>query len=155
MAITFDPVNKIIQLDSFSVSSNDIWTAFVDWSIVDDNIKYGEFIEQIGGYVPIALYIYIEDDWKIRPVESDGITTISGNVLVSDGTSPITSTLGSWQILVNMETPVKAISISVDSGSGLTTAESDALLSIGDNLDIINDGVKKSSLQIPHVESLT
>ncbi len=41
MAITFDPVNKIIQLDKFVVSEKELWTAFVNWSVLGDNLKYG------------------------------------------------------------------------------------------------------------------
>ena len=117
MAITFDPANKIIQLDTFSVSEKKLWTAFVDWSVIGDNLKYGVGMLQVGGVVPIALYIYLELGWKIRPKEADGVTTVTGNVLVSDGSSPVTSTVGSWNILVNMETPVQAVAVSGDGGS--------------------------------------
>ena len=119
MAITFDPANKIIQLDSFAISEKQLWAAFVDWSVIGDNLKYGVGMTQLGGFEPIALYIYLELGWKIRPLEQDGITTISGNILVQGGGSPITPTVGNWQTLVNMETPVKAVAIEVNtSGSG-------------------------------------
>lgn len=145
MAITFDANEKIIQLDSYSVSSSELWTAYVDWSASFDNIKYGVFMTQIGGLAPIALYIYILDEWLIRPLEADGITTISGNILVEDGSSPIAPTLGNWQILVNMETPIQAVSINVSSSSPSN---------IDDKLNIINDGIKRASLMIPHNEDL-
>ena len=120
MAIIFDPIEKVIQLDTFAVSEKELWSAFVDWSVLSDNLKYGAGMTQLGGFEPIALYIYLELGWKIRPKEADGITTISGNVLVQGGGSPIVPTIGNWQTLVNMETPVKATTIEVNTGSGVT-----------------------------------
>jgi len=120
--ITFDPINKIIQLDSFTASEKTIWTAYVDWSVLSDNLKYGVGMTQIGGEAPIALYVFLELGWRIRPVEADGITTISGNLLVAEGGSPIVPTVGTFQTLVNMETPIAAVAI--DAGaSDLTYSE--------------------------------
>ena len=128
MAITFDPIEKIIQLDDYTVSERQLWTAFVDWSVEGDNLKYGAGMTQIGGEAPIALYIYLTG-WRVRPVEADGITTIQGNLLTTNGDSPITSTLGSWQVQVNMETPVKAVlTEGGGGGSGFTAIEKAALL---------------------------
>jgi len=138
MAITFDPIDKIIQLDSTTVSERQLWTAFVNWSVLSDNLKYGVGMTQIGGFEPVALYIYLELGWRIRPIEADGITTITGNVLVQGGGSPITPTVGNWNTLVNMETPVKATTIEVNSGSGLTQEEHDKLFKTSTKSDVIN-----------------
>ena len=129
MAITFDPATKIIQLDTFTVSERQLWTAFVNWSVLSDNLKYGVGMTQIGGEVPIALYIYLTG-WRVRPIESDGITTIEGNLLTTNGGSPIASTLGNWQVQVNMETPVKAVLTEGGGGGGsdFTAIEKAALL---------------------------
>ena len=130
MAITFDPIEKIIQLDDYTVSERQLWTAFVDWSVEGDNLKYGVGMTQIGGEAPIALYIYLTG-WRVRPVEADGITTIQGNLLTTNGDSPITSTIGSWQVQVNMETPVKAVLTEGGGGGGgsdFTAIEKAALL---------------------------
>lgn len=170
MDITFDPIEKIIQLDTFNVSEGEIWSAYVDWTLEGDNIKYGEGMTQIGGYDPIALYIYLNLGWKIRPKESDGVTTISGNILTEDGSSPISPTLGQWNVLVKMETPIKAVAISVETGvSGLTESESEQLSiistkvntitsvdidALNEKLKTLNDGIKKASLLIPHSTDL-
>ena len=150
MAITFDPINKIIQLDRTTVSEQELWTAFVDWSVLSDNLKYGIGMTQLGGFEPIALYIYLELGWKIRPIEADGITTVTGNVLVQGGGSPIVSTVGNWNVLVNMETPVKATAIEVNTGSGLTTAQANQLAGI----EVVNRNVIKASKLIPASESV-
>ena len=151
--ITFDPATKIIQLDTFSASEKTIWSAYVDWSVLSDNLKYGVGVSQLGGVAPIALYIFLELGWRVRPLETDGVTTISGNLLVQGGGSPITATVGSFQTLVNMETPVAAVAIETGV-SGLTPTEASQLSSIDDlkeNQVVINDGIKNASLIVPHV----
>lgn len=124
MAITFDPVNKIIQLDTFSVSEREMWTAFVDWAVQSDNLKFGVGMTQLGGLAPVALYITLATGWRIRPLAQAGITSITGNVLTTEGTSPIEQAVGAVQ--VNLETPVKAVAISTGQ-SGLTAAEAGLL----------------------------
>lgn len=114
MAITFDPVNKVIQLDTFTVSEKELWTAMVDWSVLGDNLKYGDGVLQVGGLSPIALYVYLNNGWRVRPKEADGITTITGNLLTTEGEHPVIPTLGNWQSLVNMETPVQAVGINTN-----------------------------------------
>ena len=120
--ITFDPATKIIQLDSVLASSQEIWTAMVNWAAMGDNLKYGVGLSQIGGVAPVALYITLERGWLIRPMEADGVTTITGNILVNGGGSPIASTLGSFNVLVNLETPVQAAAIEV-ANSDIVTIE--------------------------------
>lgn len=139
MAITFDPINKIIQLDSFIVSEKQIWSAYVDWSVLSDNLKYGVGLTQIGGFAPVSLYIFLQLGWKVRPQEADGITTITGNLLVEGGGSPIAATLGSFNVLVNMETPVLATAIEVNTGSGLTPAQSAQITAIETAANDISD----------------
>ena len=116
MAITFDPTNKIVQLDSTSVSAATIWSRWVDYVVLSDNSKYGEVMTQLGGVAPVDLYIFMENGWRVRPLEADGVTTITGNLLVTGGGSPIAQTLGNFNVLVNMETPVKASAIEVSTG---------------------------------------
>ena len=124
MAITFDPINKIIQLDTSSVSEREMWTAFVDWAVQSDNLKFGVGMTQLGGLAPVALYITLATGWRIRPLAQAGITSITGNVLTTEGTSPIDQAVGAVQ--VNLETPVKAVAISTGQ-SGLTAAEAGLL----------------------------
>lgn len=121
--ITFNPVTKIIQLDSFTVSEKELWTAFVNWAVLSDNIKYWIWMTQLGWFEPIALYIYLDLWWKIRPVESDWISTITWNILVQGWGSPIVATIGNFQTLVNMETPVKAVAIESNNNSNASTSD--------------------------------
>jgi hypothetical protein len=123
MAITFDAANKIIQLDTFSVSASEIWSRWIDWVVLSDNAKYLPAFSQLGGVAPVALYIYLENSWKVRPQEANGITSITGNLLVQGGGSPIAATLGTFQVLVNLEAPIAAQAIEVNTGSGVLSSD--------------------------------
>jgi len=128
MAITFDPLNKIITLDVFTVSASQIWSRWVDWVALADNGKHLPAFSQLGGVAPVALYIYLENGWRVRPMEASGTTKITGNLLVQGGGDPVVSTLGNWNTLVNIEAPIAAQAISV--GSGLSAAEQAQLMAI-------------------------
>lgn len=134
MAIGFYPLSspKIIQLDRFNVSAAEIYTAFVDWSVESDNLKYGPLITAIGGVAPVAIYVTLGPDLLIRPKEASGITSITGNIATVSGASPLTQTLGTWNVQVNLERPVQAVAIEVSGGGGggsdFTAIEKAALL---------------------------
>ena len=115
MAITFNPLEKVIELDSYSVSEREIWTAFVDWSVEGDNLKYGVGMTQLGGLAPVALYIFLAEGWRVRPLALAGITTITGNLLTSNNESPIEQAENVVQ--VNMETPVQAVALNSEGAS--------------------------------------
>jgi len=89
---------------------------------------------QLGWFEPIALYVYLELWWKIRPQEADWITTITWNLLVQGWWSPIVSTIWDYNVLVNMETPVKAVAIETSSWSGLSTEEHNKLMGMEDDV---------------------
>ena len=138
MAITFDATNKVIMLDSYTVSEKQIWSAYVDWSVLSENLKHGVGLTQIGGVAPVALYIFLQLGWKVRPKEADGITTITGNLLVQGGGSPITSTIGNFNVLVNMETPVLSTAIEV-AAPALTAEQAVQIAAIKESTDDIRD----------------
>jgi len=142
--ITFDPINKIIQLDRLNVSEREIWTAYVDWAVLSDNLKYGVGLTQLGGNAPVALYVYLDLGWKIRPIEADGVTNITGNLLTEDGSSPVTATIGNFNILVNLVTPVQASAIEVGGGTQLSQVL--AAINALNNFNPVTDVVSKVSL---------
>ena len=138
MAITFNPLEKVIELDSYSVSERQIWTAFVDWSVEGDNLKYGVGMTQLGGLAPVALYIFLAEGWRVRPLALAGITTITGNLLTSNNESPIEQAENVVQ--VNMETPVQAVALNSEgTGSGVSVAQIQSIIDNLHNFDPTND----------------
>ena len=161
MAITFDPLNKIISLDSTYTTAEIIFSEWEDWAILDDNIKYGDVMIHIGGDslgndMAIPNYIFLKNGWRVRPMESDHNLIIKGNLFVLEGGVPVIHTLGKYQVNVSYTVPVQAQAIIVSSGSGLSSEQDELLRSTAkqESLQIVNDGIKKASKLIPHTTSI-
>lgn len=113
MAITFDPATKIITLDSGAVTAVEIWSRWVDWFVTSDNSKYVPALSLVGGdtidgSIAIPPYIFLEDGWRVRPMESSHELTITGNLVVRGGGNPVVATLGTYQVNVRYTVPVQA-----------------------------------------------
>jgi len=143
MAIVFDPATQIITLDTLSVSTSQLWSRWVDWVATSDNAKYLPAFSQLGGVAPVALYITLENGWKVRPMEAAGQTTVTGNLLVAGGGSPFVATVGTFASQVVLEAPLSAQAIAV--GSGLSTTEQTQLQSV---YDITGGGGKQVGTQL-------
>jgi hypothetical protein len=127
VAITFDPTNKRIILDSAAVTSTEIWIAWTNWVVLSDNSKYPIALTQVGGddlggglFIP--LYFFLQNGWRIRPMEANHLLTITGNVFVSGGGQPVVSTLGSYNVSVQYTVPVQAQAYSTGGGGSSPTA---------------------------------
>lgn len=130
MAITIDPANKRIILDSASVTAQAIYVAWVDWVALSDNMKYPPAFssvggDDLGGGLFIPPYYFLLNGWRVRPMEANHNLTITGNLFVDGGGVPVVSTLGTYQINVNYTVPVQAQGIST-SGSTAPTSEQNA-----------------------------
>lgn len=141
--MTFDGATKRIILSSTSVTASEIWSAYMDWLGADsNNAKWGLAMTQIGGddlggglFVPI--YIFLQNGWRVRPMESNHQLVITGNLFVAEGGSPIVNTLGSFNVIAQFTVPVQAQAMSTSGGSGsLTTEEHNKLMSVATKGDV-------------------
>ena len=128
MAITFDPANRRIILDSASVTAEEIFSRWEDWMLLSDNAKYLPAFrhaggDDLGGGLFIPNYMFLTNGWRVRPMESSHNLTINGNLFVDGGGVPVVPTLGTYQVNVNYTVPVQAQGISTSGGSGPTAAE--------------------------------
>jgi len=134
MPITFDAAAKRIILDSASVSATEMYSRSCDWLATSDNAKYGAVFRQVGGDdlgggLSIPPYFFLQNGWRVRPMESSHNLTITGNLFVDGGGVPVVSTLGTFQVNVNYTVPVQAQGVST-SGSTGPTAESIAAATV-------------------------
>lgn len=134
MPITFDAAAKRIILDSASVSATEMYSRSCDWLATSDNAKYGAVFRQVGGDdlgsgLSIPPYFFLQNGWRVRPMESSHNLTITGNLFVEGGGVPVVSTLGTFQVNVNYTVPVQAQGVST-SGSTGPTAESIAAATV-------------------------
>jgi hypothetical protein len=128
MAIIFDPTNKRIVLDKASVTATEIFSRWEDWATMADNVKYGMVIRQVGGDdlgggLSIPPYYFLQGAWRVRPMEADHDLTITGNLFVDGGGTPVVRTLGPYQVNVNYTVPVQAQGISTTGSTGPTAAD--------------------------------
>jgi len=122
MAIIFDPANKRIILDVASVSAAEIWSRWVDWVKLSDNAKYSPAMGQLGGDdlgsgIAIPPYLFLLNDWRVRPMESNHTLIITGNLFVQGGGVPVVPTLGNFNVSTQYTVPVQAQALASDKAS--------------------------------------
>jgi hypothetical protein len=136
MATTLDGTNKLIVLDTAtSFTAQAIYDACVDWSVLSTNMKYllpmqGVGKASLGGGVYTDSIYSLVNGWKLKPsgYAADTQVKVTGTLITSDSSNySVAPTSGSpVQWLVQATTAATIVS----SGSGLSTAEHDALMAL-------------------------
>lgn len=133
--MTYDTTNKLFILN-FGVIDFDVVVDLYsdgkeDW-LSDTLLNKFKFPllaiggQAIGGGRTISPYITLINGWKIRPHEADHTLTVAGNLITDDASSPFTSVLGDYQVIIK----------SIVSSNSLTA--SGTALSSSDLASIIN-----------------
>ena len=142
--MVFDGANRRIILTSTSVTASEIWSRYMDWLAADSqNAKWGLAMTQVGGdelgsglYIPI--YIFLQNGWRVRPMESSHQLMITGNLFVAEGGSPLVNTLGNYNVIAQYTVPVQAQAMATSGGSGgLTSEQASQLAKINGNAALI------------------
>lgn len=128
MAIAFDPITKRIILDSTAITAEAIFSRWEDWAVLSDNLKHGEVFSHVGGNelgggLLIPNYFFLQNGWRVRPMEQNHNLVITGNLFVAGGGVPVVNTLGGYQVNVNYTVPVQAQGISTSGSSSASPAE--------------------------------
>jgi hypothetical protein len=126
MPITFDGATKRIILDTTTVSAAEVWSRWVDWA--EANAQWPVAFRQVGGdslggglFIPP--YFFLQNGWRVRPMESSHSLAITGNMFVDGGGVPVVQTLGNFNVSVQYTVPVQAQGISTGGSVGPTAAE--------------------------------
>lgn len=123
MAITFDPINKRIILDSAYVSTSSLYSRWKEWAKTGDNLKYEQAFyalggDPLGGGLFVASYFFLMNGWRIRPMEANHTLIIDGNIGVyGGGAQPVVPTLGNYNVLTQYTVPVQAQGVATNGGS--------------------------------------
>ena len=125
MPITFDPADKRIILDSTSITAEEIFSRWEDWALLSDNAKYGAVMthvggDDLGGGLFIPNYIFLQNGWRVQPMNTDHNLTITGNLFVYGGGIPVMATEDVHQVNVNYTVPVQAQGIATSGSTGPT-----------------------------------
>jgi len=133
--VTFDGINKIIQVDLAPVGGEvtidvaaDLYSDMKeDW--ISDPIlnRLRTPIKVIGGQPTSGsdkagdIY-FLDPAWKIRPYEGDHRLILNGSLFSDDGTSVFTFTVGTFQVLTEMVV-ASIVTKTSTGGSGASAAE--------------------------------
>ena len=125
MAITFDGATRRIALDTDATTASELWSRWVDW--IAENPQWPVAMSQVGGDalgsgLSIPIYIFLENGWRVRPMEASHTLVITGNLFVQGGGSPVVQTLGTYNVSVQYTVPVQAQAVST-SGTPAPTAD--------------------------------
>lgn len=135
MAIVIDPAERRIVLDSTSVTAQAIYAAWADWVALGDNAKYLPAFrsvggDELGGGLFIPPYYFLQNGWRVRPMEATQTLTLTGNLFVDGGGDPVVPTLGAFQVLTKLVVPVQAQGINTGGGGGLTPEQAAQLAAL-------------------------
>jgi len=130
---TVDGPNKLFIAKPGVTAINLQVDLYSDWKedwLTTDNIKFGEAVRTAGGD-PISgtedldATFFLTNGWRIRPDEVDHRLILTGNLFTDpDGFSVVVATLGSFNVLVELQTSaiVRAITSEGGGGGGSSTS---------------------------------
>lgn len=106
MPYTFDGPNRLVILDSSSLSVEDMYSRWVDWVATSDNAKFLMAIRCVGGdpissVKKLGVTFFMTNGWRIRPMEATHRLAVLGNLFTDPaGDSPFVSTVGSFNVMI-------------------------------------------------------
>jgi len=117
--VTFDPVAlRIVEISTGGdnvLQVQEIYSEWKDWMLSDaQNMGHPPAFEVVqspdlpSGSTP-APYSLLANGWKIRPAELDHRLTLVGNIFATTGDSIAVPTLGTFNVLVEIEVSPQAL----------------------------------------------
>lgn len=111
MDVSFNGDTKTITVNTgiIYIGVKELYSWWKEWSIENNNLKYLPAMRGVGGDPTIlgqslGSTFFLINGWRIRPFEGNHILIINGNLYTEDGSSPFLSTLGNYNVLINMTT---------------------------------------------------
>lgn len=107
MSFTFDGNEKIIQID-FGVTNitvQDCYGSWKEWVLSANNAVFEQAFRYVGGdplpgSKALGVTYFLLNGWKIRPYSGNHTLSIDGNLYSEDGSSPYTSVIGNYSVMV-------------------------------------------------------
>ncbi len=133
---TFDGANLYIVLPStgtFDVEK-DLYSAWKMWVASSDNAKYLPAFDttggdNVGGGQEIAPYFFCRNDlgWRIKMPDANGEIIVTGNLFPRDPSTSLFEQTTGYDAFLRLEVSTRAVVVTVNSGSGLTVPQAEAL----------------------------
>jgi hypothetical protein len=168
MNYSFNGANKIISvadapiMGTINVDIQELYSRWVDWVLTSDNSKFVQAMRVVGGdplpgAKQLGLTYFLMNGWKIRPYEADHTFNLTGNIYSEDGTLAFTPTVGSYNVMIVSSVSNLVDLVATGGGTGGLTNEQDTILRLTaktTELEVINAGIKKASLLVPHTTDI-
>ncbi len=149
--VGFNGVTKIITVNTgiTDVTVLDVYSRWKDWVQDSTNSKFLEALSVLGGdpitnVQSLGTTFFLENGWKMRPDEANHTLTVDGNLFTRDASSPFVTTIGTFQVLINLSTS-NLIDTIVAAGADANSVWS-VLLSTISTSDSIGEHVKDKLL---------
>jgi hypothetical protein len=133
---TFDGPNKIIQLPSLGTYNvgADLYSQWKLWARSGNNSGYLKAFDTTGGDAvgsgqEIAPYFFCRNDlgWRIKMPEDNGEIIVTGNLFPRDPSTSLFEQTSGYDAFLRLEVSTRAVVVTVNSGSGLTVPQAEAL----------------------------
>lgn len=142
---TFDGALKLQMINdgTTDVSIQELYSDWKKWIRQTNNAQYDFAYTQLGGVqitesTEVPYYIFIQNDWKIRPQDANHTLTVTGGVLVAENDEdPFVNVEGAFTVRIVYQQPVQAIMTSGTSGSEFPPEVLDKLNAILRNTNLI------------------
>lgn len=123
--VTFDGSTHTIQMDAGSTELNVVgmYAEYIDWAMLSNNLRFdfaftgagGNDIDPIAG-TSIPKYAFLTNGWRISPDEANHQLDVTTGILVVDGGgNPFNNTVGGYNVQINYQQPVQAITVNTSS----------------------------------------
>ncbi len=108
---TFYGPDKIIEI-SYGVTSievQDIYSAWKEWVLISDNVKYLPAMRSVGGdpisdTKTLGATYFITNGWRVRPFSGDHRLTVNGNLYTDPaGSSPFLPAAGAYSVTIELQ----------------------------------------------------
>jgi len=109
---TFDGPNKLIIINSGITEldvSADLYSDWKEWASEGSNLKFLGAMRVVGGDPLVGSQVlgstfFLTNGWRIRPQEANHRLLIKGNLYTEEGDTPVIPTLGSYNVVVDLNT---------------------------------------------------
>ncbi len=125
MGFTFNGTTKVVTLTpgTTTFEVGDLYSRWKDWVATGDNAKYPMAFSVVGGDPTsgsnfIYPYYFLENGWKVRPQEANHQLIVEGALLVQGGGNPYLPTIGSYNVQIIADVPVRAEGVATGGGGG-------------------------------------
>jgi len=120
--ITKEPIAGLVDLDVKA----DIYSAWKEWMLLSDNSKFEPAMRAVGGdpissMKNLGATFFLINGWRIRPYEANHRLVLTGNLFTDPpGDSPVVSTVGYYNVVVEYFISNLTDSVSADLGDVAT-----------------------------------